>query len=225
MNKDINKILDKRLLAIASHLSPTKTIADVGCDHGLLSLFVLKLGLAQNVVCVDISPKCLQKTKNLLEKSKLTKNATFVLGDGLTSVDVFSDEVVIAGMGGINISNILLNMPKQFFKSKFVLQPMNNPTILRKTLNKLGFKIVRDEIVFDNKKYYHIICAIEGEQKLSIDQIRCGAVVEDYRTGEYQKWLQQKISKVEKIISSVNPQNEKYPELCDYLNSLKKCVF
>lgn len=222
---NINKLLDKRLSFIASHLHPCNTFADVGCDHGYLSLFVLKTDIAKKVVCIDISSKCLQKTKNLLNQTNTSQNAVFVLGDGLKDVTIDVDQIVIAGMGGINISNILQSMPKHLKNASFVLQPMNNVTLVRKTLNKLGFKITRDEIVFDNKKYYHILCATLGKQKLSLDQIRCGAVVEDYRTEEYQKWLQQKILKVKKIISGVSPQNEKYPELCDYLKSLEKSVF
>ena len=97
--------------------------------------------------------------------------------------------------------------------------------IIYAKLNKLGFKITRDEIIYDTKKYYHIICAKQGKQTLTKDQIRCGAVVEDYRSKEYQKWLQQKIAKVTNIVSGVSPQNEKYAELCEYLQALKKCVF
>ncbi len=219
------KDLDKRLSVLTSHLTPCNTLADVGCDHGLLSLFVLKNDIAKSTICVDISEKCLQKTKTLLKKAKVDQKAKFVLGDGLKQVDDELDFVVIAGMGGLNISQILENMDKKHKKAHFVLQPMNNITFLRKTLNKLGFKITRDEIIFDNKKYYHIICAQEGQQTLSLDQIRCGAIVEDYRTDDYQKWLQKKIVKVKNIINAVNPKNEKYPELCDYLNSLEKCVF
>lgn len=220
-----SSLLDERLGAISCHLKECNTIADVGCDHGLLPLFVLKNDICKNVVCVDISEKCLQKTKSLLSRAKLTNRAIFVLGDGLQNVDVDAQQIVIAGMGGMNISQILENMPPQFKKSSFILQPMNNITVVRKTLNKLGFKITRDEIVYDTKKYYHILCAKQGAQKLTKDQIRCGAVVEDYRSKEYQKWLQQKIKKVTNIISGVSPQNEKYAELCEYLQALKKCVF
>lgn len=219
------KGLDARLNAVAFHLEECDVMADVGCDHGLLSLFVLKNEIAKKVVCIDISEKCLQKTKNLLSKYNFSNDATFLRCDGLQAVEVPVNVVVIAGMGGINISQILENMPQNCKNAKFVLQPMNNITVVRKTLNKLGFRIVRDEIIFDNKKYYHILCAKQGKQKLTLDQIRCGAVLEDYRSKDYQKWLQQKIAKVTNIISGVNPQNEKYAELCEYLSALKKCVF
>ena len=43
-------ILDERLGAISCHLKECNTIADVGCDHGLLSLFVLKNDICKNVV-------------------------------------------------------------------------------------------------------------------------------------------------------------------------------
>ena len=142
------KPLDKRLGAISSHLKVCNVTADVGCDHGLLSLFVLKNNISKNVVCIDISEKCLQKTKNLLKKAGVDKLATFIQCDGLKDVkNTNINQVVVAGMGGINISQILENMAPSLKKANFILQPMNNITVLRKTLNKLGMKINRDEII------------------------------------------------------------------------------
>ena len=74
---NLYKKLDIRLSALVRHLIPCDTTADVGCDHGLVSLYILKANLSKNVVCIDISPKCLQKTQNLLQKAKLQENAIY----------------------------------------------------------------------------------------------------------------------------------------------------
>ena len=128
-------------------------------------------------------------------------------------------------MGGINIAHILTQLPTNMQTAKLVLQPMNNITQVRTTLNRLNKKIIRDEIIFDKNKYYHIIVAVSGKQKLTIDQIRCGAITEDYRSDDYQRWLNYKINKVRTIVNGVDPQNPKYSELCEYLNALCKCKF
>ena len=223
---NLYKKLDIRLSALVRHLIPCDTTADVGCDHGLVSLYILKANLSKNVVCIDISPKCLQKTQNLLQKAKLQENATFIQGDGLAGAeDIPINQIVIAGMGGINISNILNAMPKLSQDARLVLQPMNNITLVRKTLNSLNKTIIRDEIVFDKNKYYHIIVAKNGKQKLTKQQIRCGAVTEDYRSADYQRWLELKVKKVQAIINAISKDNEKYPELNEYLNDLNKCKF
>lgn len=219
------KKLDARLNAIVCQLRPSDLTADVGCDHGLLSLFVLKSDLAKRVLCTDISAKCLQKTKNLLSRAKLENRAKFLVCDGLLGVEDPVDQIVIAGMGGQTICNILENLPQHLKHARLVLQPMNNPTFVRKTLNKLGKRLTRDEIVFDKNKYYHILCAEEGKQVLSQHQIRCGAITEDYRSADYQKWLGLKIAKVTKILEGIDPQNPRYSEMSDYLQSLKKCIF
>ena len=223
---NLYKKFDARLSALLRHLVPCNTTADVGCDHGLVSLYVLDANISNNVVCIDISPKCLQKTQNLLQKTKLQDRAVFLQSDGLHGTEeILIDQVVIAGMGGINISNILKAMPKSSDNARLILQPMNNITMVRKTLNNLNKAIIRDEIIFDKNKYYHIIVAQNGKQKLTKQQVRCGAVTEDYRSADYQKWLDLKIKKVESIINGIPKDNEKYPEFIEYLNDLKKCKF
>lgn len=225
MNKEFKK-LDLRLSALLRHLDFCDITADVGCDHGKLSLFVLKEGISKHVVCTDISAKCLQKTQNLLNKANLSQCATFIECDGLSGAkNIKIDQIVIAGMGGLNITHILTELPQDMQNAKLVLQPMNNITQVRMALNKLGKKIIRDEIVFDKNKYYHIIVAISGKQKLTLNQIRCGAITEDYRSADYQRWLNYKINKVRTIVSGVSPDNPRYDELCDYLNALCKCKF
>lgn len=223
---NLYKKFDARLSALLRHLVPCNTTADVGCDHGLVSLYILDANISNNVVCIDISPKCLQKTQNLLQKTKLQDKAVFLQSDGLHGTEeILIDQVVIAGMGGINISNILKAMPKSSDNARLILQPMNNITMVRKTLNNLNKAIIRDEIIFDKNKYYHIIVAQNGKQKLTKQQVRCGAVTEDYRSADYQKWLDLKIKKVESIINGIPKDNEKYPEFIEYLNDLKKCKF
>ena len=223
---NLYKKFDARLSALLRHLVPCNTTADVGCDHGLVSLYILDANISNNVVCIDISPKCLQKTQNLLQKTKLQDRAVFLQSDGLHGTEeILIDQVVIAGMGGINISNILKAMPKSSDNARLILQPMNNITMVRKTLNNLNKAIIRDEIIFDKNKYYHIIVAQNGKQKLTKQQVRCGAVTEDYRSADYQKWLDLKIKKVESIINGIPKDNEKYPEFIEYLNDLKKCKF
>ncbi len=223
---NLYKKFDARLSALFRHLIPCDTIADVGCDHGLVSLYILNANLSNKVVCIDISPKCLQKTQNLLQKTKLQDRAVFLQSDGLAGAEKLPiNQIVIAGMGGINISNILNAMPKLSQDARLILQPMNNITLVRKTLNSLNKTIIRDEIIFDKNKYYHIIVAQNGKQKLTKQQIRCGAVTEDYRSDDYQRWLELKVKKVQAIINVISPKNEKYPELNEYLNDLNKCKF
>lgn len=221
----IQKRMGARLNAIAGHLRPSAVTADVGCDHGYLSLFVLTSNIANKVVCIDISPKCLQKTKDLLTRTNKVDGAEFLVSDGLKDVTQHVDQVIIAGMGGRNICDILENAPKHLLSAYFVLQPMNNITYVRRTLNQLGMCITHDEIVFDKNKYYHIICAQRGKQVLTLNQIRCGAVVEDYRSADYQRWLQLKIAKVSNILEHINSDSLRYIEMTEYLQSLKKCIF
>ena len=56
----------KRLEAIASKIIPCKVFADIGCDHGIIGLYVVKNNLAERVCECDISEDSLGKARTLI---------------------------------------------------------------------------------------------------------------------------------------------------------------
>lgn len=126
-------ILGKRLSAVASEVDG-KSMADVGCDHGKVSMACLLSGKVEKVIACDISSKSLQKAIDLAEKLNV-KNIEFRVGNGLQVIsDGEVDCVVIAGMGGIEIMNILSHIPNGV--KILVLSPHRNTIELRDFLQR-----------------------------------------------------------------------------------------
>ena len=97
----------KRLEAIASKIIPCKVFADIGCDHGIIGLYVVKNNLAERVCECDISQDSLSKARALIGD-----DAEYFSGDGfvpLTRAGIETDQAVIAGRGGELIIKILEN--------------------------------------------------------------------------------------------------------------------
>lgn len=143
--------MSERLDLIKSLIVPSKVIADVGCDHGLIAEYCAKSGIAGSVIASDISEKCLQKAKNLLSGMP---NVRFVCCDGL---GYDCDEAVISGMGGILISQILksaTSLPKTL-----IVSPHRDGGLVRQTLIELGYGIDCDIPIFDRDKFYFVIRA------------------------------------------------------------------
>lgn len=146
----------KRIDTLCSLLRPAKVFADVGCDHGYCSEYMLKNGLCQKAILSDISKGSLAKAESLLAPYIRMGNAAAVLGDGFAGVPADVDEVLIAGMGGSEIISILSDKKHGFIPKYFVFQPMHDAEKLRKYLVERGAHILFD-YTFQDGKFYDVI--------------------------------------------------------------------
>ncbi len=154
-------MLTPRMLAVASLAGVNDTVADIGCDHGKLSAYLIKNKLAQKVYATDISEQSLKKARLLKEKECL-KNMQLFLGDGFDAFNKPVDCAIIAGMGGETIKNIISH---KYAKTKLVLQPMKDSDILYKGLLESGFYIDKVQIVREGGRFYEIIMCFPGDDK------------------------------------------------------------
>lgn len=149
------KLLNKRLETLSAFIEPNDTVLDIGCDHGLLGIYLV-LNKKVKVVSSDINSGPLEKAKENLIKYHLEEQIELRLGDGL---EVMSDDintVVISGMGGLNIINILSNIKEYPNVKKLIISPNNDFSLTRNEISKLGFYITKEEMILENGKYYLI---------------------------------------------------------------------
>lgn len=140
-----------RIAEISSYLSPCKVFADVGCDHGYLTEYMLSNSLCERAIITDISAKSLNKAEVLLKKYIDDGKCYSVCCDGISAVKDRIDEVLIAGMGGEEIIKIFKDA---YIPESFVLQPMKNAELVRKYLIENGCSIERDDVFYDGKYYF-----------------------------------------------------------------------
>ena len=146
----------KRLQVLCSELCACDSFADVGCDHGYCTQYMLEKGLCRSAVISDISEKSLRKAETLLSDYIASGKVRGVCCFGLSGIPSDSEQVLIAGMGGEEIVSILQN---GFFPNRLVLQPMKNTPKLRRFLLDSGYSIVRDYTFMDGK-HYDVLCAL-----------------------------------------------------------------
>ena len=145
-----------RIDTLCSLLKKTDVFADVGCDHGYCTEYMLKNGLCERAIFSDVSRGSLAKAEKLLREYVQSGKATGVLGDGFFGVPSDVGEVLIAGMGGVEMISILSDARYGFLPKYFVLQPMHDSEKLRKYLLDHGAYILRDD-TFQDGKYYDVI--------------------------------------------------------------------
>ena len=146
----------KRIDTLCSLLMKCNSFADVGCDHGYCSEYMLKSGLCRNVIFSDISKGSLQKAQTLLAEFVDDGRARGVLGGGFLGVDSGVEQVLIAGMGGSEIISILSDKKHGFMPKRFVFQPMHDAEKLRRYILENGGYIERD-FTFQDGKFYDVI--------------------------------------------------------------------
>ncbi len=166
--------LNDRLQMIADNIKLGETMADIGTDHGFLPLYLLERGISPHVIMTDISSQSLQKAVDGAEilnvnMPETIKRCEFRTGDGLTVIQAHEvDNVVIAGMGGLLMTEILeKDISKTLSFKRLILQPRSHSGQLRKWLASNGFEIVREQLVREGKFICEIITAKPGTSFVS----------------------------------------------------------
>ena len=157
--------LSKRLLAICELVPDGSRIADIGCDHGLLGIYLIKAGKASSVIACDINTKPLQTAERNIRRYGC-EGISLRLGDGLSSITPSEiDTCIIAGMGGELIAEIIDKAA--FLRSSeytLVLQPMSRAYDLRKYLAEHGFEILKETAVRDKRLYTVLQVRFSGKE-------------------------------------------------------------
>ena len=153
--------LPLRLLAVASLIPSTKTVVDVGSDHGKLGAYCLQNEVCEKVIATDIHKQPAERTSAFLRLSGFEDKSSVLCTDGLHGVPYEDDMcIVIAGMGGLEIMKILKDActddNEAWKKWTWVLQPQRSEYELREFLCDNGFEIKEEKIVFDRDHCYTI---------------------------------------------------------------------
>lgn len=164
----INIKLDSRLSAVASLVRKGAVVADIGTDHAYLLAYLLQKGIICKGIAADLRKGPLLNAEKTLYDCGQLENVRLVLSDGLDELSEGDcDDMVIAGMGGILIKDILERTPWVYNnKIRIIAQPMTHAEVLREFLVTNGFSIVKEAAATDGKRHYCVILAeYSGKKK------------------------------------------------------------
>ena len=156
-------MLSKRLEAVAS-LITTDSIIDVGCDHGYLIISAFEDQGILKAYAIDNKKGPIDSAIHNLKNKVYFDKVVFSLSDGISEIGSDTECVVIAGMGGMLISEILDKDLKNV--KRLILEPNRDQKEVRMKISKLGFIITNEKIVFEKGKYYEIIVCDRSDEKI-----------------------------------------------------------
>ena len=157
-------ILSERLRMLAGMVTVGSRLADVGCDHGYLSIELVRSGVCPAAIAMDVREGPLAAAGKHIGEAGLSQYITTRLSDGLGECRAGeADALVCAGMGGRLMERILrADMEKARGMRELILQPQSELPQFRLFLRENGFEIIDEDAVFEDGKYYFAMKAVYG---------------------------------------------------------------
>ena len=157
--------LDERLALCASVVRENSRLADVGTDHAFLPVKLAAEGKILSAVASDVRTGPLKNAESNIRLYGVEDKVRAVLSDGLDDISPeLADDIVIAGMGGELIANIIKRTQWLYDGSKrLILQPMTRMESLRLFLYQNGFCIEQEKACVSGRKHYSVmLCRYDG---------------------------------------------------------------
>lgn len=203
--------LSERMVAVAAMVTPGCRLADVGCDHGYLSLWLCLQGIAKKSIALDVNRGPLQSAEKHIEAMGLGAYIETRLSDGLEAVSPGEvDSVVIAGMGGRLICRILSRGETVIRNIReLIVEPQSEAAEVRGFLEREFFQIERENMVQESGKFYPVIRAIPSREKsrLTGEELRFGPQLLKNRHPLLRQYLEREEENYRGIEAGLRGQN------------------
>lgn len=182
--------ISKRLEAVAAMVTSGSILADIGTDHAYIPIYLAEKGIIPGAIAMDVNRGPLEKAREHIDRFALEEKIETRLSDGLDALEPGEvGSVLIAGMGGPLTVRILRDGKSKLTGcGELILQPQSDIKMVRAYIEDTGWKIVKEEIVCEEGKYYPMMRTVpsgdkEGQQpaqenkKMSPMELRFGPLL------------------------------------------------
>lgn len=166
--------ISDRLLACAAFVRPGDRLADVGCDHGYLSIHLLQENIIPSAIVSDVREQPLLSALRNAEKYGVRDRMEFYLSDGVRSIPRDFDCMVCAGMGGDTMVSILEAAPwLKNSRYRLILQCQSKTPMLRRYLSDNGFAIGKEAVLRDGRFLYTVMEVLWQPEAERLTEAQC----------------------------------------------------
>ncbi|ACD52118.1 SAM-dependent methyltransferase [Clostridium botulinum] len=205
--------LSKRLNWILEYVDKCNTVMDVGTDHGYIPIYLVKNKIVEKAIASDINKDPLQKAKINASLDGVIDKIDLRLGGGLSLLKKNEVQgVIIAGMGGNLIRDILEKDINKVRKLDYlILQPAQNPEVLREYLYNSNYEILNEDLCFDEGQFYELFkVKYKMGENTKLDPIfyEISPVMLKENNKLIKEYIKSKIEKYNKILSFIKEETE-----------------
>lgn len=213
--KDI--VLSDRMQMVADMVTKGNVLADIGCDHGFVSIYLLEKGICPKVIAMDVNEGPLLRAMEHVKERGLTDYIDIRLSNGMEKLNVGeTDSILIAGMGGRLVIKILTDYPEKTKALKeIILQPQSELHLVRTFLTESGYHILEEDMTKDNGKYYPAMRVVyngENQTELSEPEQWYGPILLKQKHPVLLEYLQKEKEKYHQILQGIQKNSNKKEE-------------
>lgn len=218
--------LSERLKCVADCVSPGNVAADVGCDHAYTSIYLVKNDISPHVYAMDVNDGPVSRAEKNVRLYHCENQITVIKSDGLKMIkpEYGVKSIIISGMGGTLITDILGNSPRAHNGcGELILQPQSDVWKVRRWLHDNGYAISDEEMVYEDSKYYVIIKAVHGSEHYGENwEYLYGKLLADKKNDVFMNYLSDSLIKNRNIISDIEKTENKTQTQIACIESIKK---
>lgn len=215
--------LSLRLETILSIVPTSDYIADIGADHGLVSIELIKRGIAKQVFAVENKKGPYTRLIENINNNNLSNRISTSLSSGISLLPFNITTVIIAGMGGKLICDILSSQIDKLENIEYlVIDAHSDLEELRKKVVSLGYEIIEEKIIYEDKVFYEIILFKKGIISYSDDEYRYGPLLIKEKSNNFINKWSLRIQKDEMLLLDQKISKKRKQELIDEINRIKK---
>lgn len=192
---------------VADLVMPGNVLADIGCDHGYLSVWLVREKRVSRAIAMDLREGPLAKAKESITFFHQNERIETRLSDGMDKLRPGeADCIVIAGMGGILMRDILQRGRECCALAKqLVLQPQSDPETVRSEIHNQGFYIADERACYEDGKYYVAFSCEKGKENVpySETELKYGRILVERRDETYFRYLREELGKKEAMYQNL----------------------
>ena len=203
--------LSRRLQTVAALVPKCGCLADIGTDHAYVPVWCVKNGICRQAIACDVRPGPLRIAEKSIREYGLAHCMQTRLSDGLDALlPGEADAVVIAGMGGLLIADILSRGRAALTaQTRLILQPMTAVEELRVFLYQNGYRVTDEHVVAEEDKFYNVLEVRLGQDTASERDIIIGRNLQ--KEPDYAAYLAYRIGVEQKIIAGMERAASRQP--------------
>lgn len=153
--------LSQRMQRVADMVENSRAVADIGCDHGYVSIYLVESGRTRHAYAMDVRRGPLSKAVEHVKQKALETQIECRLSDGLEKLAPGeADTLILAGMGGLLMVDILKRGSSHMRGDEvLILQPQSDIAAVRRYIYEIGYQIQAEDMLVEEGKYYMILRA------------------------------------------------------------------
>ncbi len=200
-------MLSKRLQAVADMVTKGNRIADIGTDHGYVPIYLTKNHICPSAYAMDIHEGPLKIAEKNIQKEGLSDKIITIRSDGMEQLAPgMAESVVIAGMGGELIIDILKKRESVKGIREFILAPHRRVDLVRKYVISRGWSIAAENMVLDAGKFYpilRVVLAKKAEPEYREEELRYGRILLQEKNAVLKEYLEKEYVKFSEILNTM----------------------